>query len=377
MIKSLDAITYNLSILDERNHKVNTALSTNEALEYGSDDSIKYSYILSFQGDINTYSSIEDNIELSEPFSTSSDSALQQAKDVTDTIKGLLIEANTDTTADEDREVIATQIEDYKDSLLSLANTNVNGQYVFSGVNTDTKPFVEDETTGQITYESDNSTKSLNVEKATYVSLGVNGIDAFYYDRETADTGDSLTFTSNEIVLDEDGNQWKLMDVDNNGSYDGLYLNGDSSSTSLAITDNGDGTYTATNSTASELTVKQSIFDALDEVIAALKLEDTDGNTITSDEASAILTQSQTNISDAYDAQNIANSIVGSRQSAINTYADIVSSKLTNLNTLELEYAQADLTSLAIESKALENTYTALYSTINRVNSLSLVNFLS
>jgi flagellar hook-associated protein 3 FlgL len=375
MIKSLDAITYNLSILDERNHKVNTALSTKEALEYGSDDSIKYSYIISLQGDINSYSSIQDNITLSKAFNSSSDSALKEAKDVTDEIIAKLIEANTDTTADEDREVIATELEDSKNVLLSLANTKVNGQYLFSGINTDTKPFVTDSVTGQTSYQSDNSTKSLNVEKATYVSQGVNGIDAFYYENAAVGATDTFTFSANEKILDPDGNEWQL--IDSGGGVYELYLNGDTSSTPISVTDNGDGTFTATNSTSSTLSVQHSIFDALDEVIAALKLQDIDGNTISSAAARDLISTGIDNIKSAYDSQNIAHSTVGSRTAAINTYNDVVSSKLTNLKSLEEEYAGADLTALAIESKALENTYTALYSTINRMNNMSLVNFLS
>ncbi|QDF29064.1 flagellar hook-associated protein FlgL [Halarcobacter anaerophilus] len=375
MIKSLDAITYNLSILDERNHKVNTALSTKEALEYGSDDSIKYSYIISLQGDINSYSSIQDNITLSKAFNSSSDSALKEAKDVTDEIIAKLIEANTDTTADEDREVIATELEDSKNVLLSLANTKVNGQYLFSGINTDTKPFVTDSVTGQTSYQSDNSTKTLNVEKATYVSQGVNGIDAFYYENAAVGSTDTFTFSANEKILDPEGNEWQL--IDSGGGVYELYLNGDTSSTPISVTDNGDGTFTATNSTSSTLSVQHSIFDALDEVIAALKLQDTDGNTISSAAARDLISTGIDNIKSAYDSQNIAHSTVGSRTAAINTYNDVVSSKLTNLKSLEEEYAGADLTALAIESKALENTYTALYSTINRMNNMSLVNFLS
>ena len=38
-----------------------------------------------------------------------------------------------------------------------------------------------------------------------------------------------------------------------------------------------------------------------------------------------------------------------------------------------IPYSAADLTALAIESQSLESTYTALYSTINKVNNLSLV----
>ena len=40
MVNSISAIKYNLSILNERNSKVNTAMGTGEALEYGSDNSV-------------------------------------------------------------------------------------------------------------------------------------------------------------------------------------------------------------------------------------------------------------------------------------------------------------------------------------------------
>lgn len=377
MIKSIEAIKYNLSLLNERNYKVNTALSTKEALEYGSDDSIQYSHIVSLKGDINTYSSIKDNITLSNAFNTTSDDTLKSSKNTIDAIISELMTANTDTTSDEDRLIIATQMEDYRDTLLSLSNTQVDGKYIFSGINTDTPSFIQDSATGQISYQSDNSSKTLIVEKATYAKQGVNGIDAFYYDKESVPSTGSFTFSSNEIILDEDGNEWKLMDVDNDNIFDGLYLNGDSSSTPLSIIDNGDGTFSSTNGTSSKLEVKHSIFDDLNEVIAALKLEDLNGNTILRSDAKTILSDNLSNMKKAYDSQNIAHSIVGSRTASINNYEDIVSSKLSNLNLLKDEYSQADLTSLAIESKALENTYTALYSTISRINNLSLVNYLN
>ena len=53
-----------------------------------------------------------------------------------------------------------------------------------------------------------------------------------------------------------------------------------------------------------------------------------------------------------------------------------VSSKLTQFDILSRNLGSADLAQVAIESKALELTYTALYSTISKTNELSLVNFL-
>ncbi|WP_072680562.1 hypothetical protein [Arcobacter sp. LA11] len=376
MVNSINTIMYNLDILNDRNNKVNHGLSTNEALEYGSDDSIRYDYILGVKNDINIYTSINESINYNTAFNTSSDTALAEIKSVTESILSELIKANTDTTSDEGRVVIAGQVEDYKQSLLSLSNTSVDNQYLFSGVNTDINPFLEDETTGEISYQSDNSLKQVNVEENRYVSQGVNGIDVFYYTNNSVENTDGFTFSSNEIILDEDGNEWKLMDSNNDGTSDGLFLNGDITSSSMLVTDNGDGTFSAVNTSSRSLEIKHSIFDDLNEVISALKLEDEDGNTISKGDASVILSVTLENIDTAYDSQNISHSIVGTRTNTINTYQDIVQTKLTNLTILENEYASADLTALAVEAQALENTYSALYSTINRVNSLSLINYL-
>lgn len=376
MINTIDSIMYNLSLLNERNSKVTYSMSSGEALENGSDDASKYDYILGLQQDLNTYNAIDERVSNATIFNTANDSALSQIKSNTETILSEVIKANTSTTSDDDKVVIAEQISGYKDLLLDLANETTNGEYLFSGTNTTTQPFVVDETTGQISYESDNSLKSLNVEKNKYVSQGVNGIDIFYYTNETAENGETLTFSENEIMLDSDGNEWKLLDTNNDGTNDGLYLNGDENSTMLVITANGDGTYDVTNTENSTLESKHSFFDDLDELINALNKVDSSGNSITSDEVNNVLNTIQDKLNTAYDSQNISHSIVGARTNNINTYQDIVQSKITNLTILNEEYASADLTALAVESQALENTYTALYSTINRVNKLSLVNYL-
>lgn len=377
MISSIDSIMYNLNILNERNEKVNYGLSTGEALQYGSDDSMQFNYILGIQNDTSTYTAIQEGIDYSSAFSSSSDSALSEIKTATESIISEIIKANTATTSQEGRESIALEIEGYKELLFSLANTQSNDEYLFSGINSDTQSFTMDDVTGEISYESDNSLKSINVEENRYVSQGANGIDVFYYTDDNVENTDTFTFTSNEIIIDEDNNQWKLMDSDSDGVDDALFLNGDLSSSSMSFTTNADGSYTATNSTGTSLEVKHSIFDDLDELINALNLQDSSGNTITSDEASNILSDSSDKLNNAYDSQNIAHSLIGSRTNSIDTFSSIVQSKLSNLAILENEYAGADLTALAVDAQALENTYTALYSTINRVNDLSLVKYLS
>lgn len=309
MVSSIDSIMYNLTQLNEKNAKVTYSLSSGNALEYGSDDAIRYDYILSVQNSISSYESISENLTYSSAFNTASDTALSDIKNATESILAELIQANTDTTAQTEKEIIAEQISAYKTTIYNLANSSTDNQYLFSGANTDTQPFIMDETTGEVTYVSDDSTKKINVEKGIYSNQGVNGQEVFFYENE-------------------------------------------------------DGT-------------TSSLFDLLDDIVDALNLVDSDGNTISEDEASEILSAAQDKLNDAYDSINISHSLLGTRTNTIENYQSSIEAKLTNLMVLEEEYASADLTTLAVEAQSLENTYTALYSTINRVNSLSLVNYLN
>lgn len=377
MVSSISTIKYNLSLLNQRNEKVTYQMSSGEALQYGSDNSQQYNQILSVNNNVKSYSSILERIKLSTAYNTTSDTAVASMKTSMESIKALVTKALTATTSSDGKATIADEIESLKEGIYSLANSNTSGQYLFSGSSSSTQAFQKDATTGKITYAATNDNKSVNVETGSYSTQGVNGIELLYYTKNTAQVGEDLTFDENEIILDKDGNQYKLLDNDNDGSYDGLYLNGDNSNTPLSITDNGDGTYTVNNSGTTALQSKHSIFDDLDEIINALKQQDSSGNAITEDEASTLLSDALEKINTAYDTMNITHAKLGTRTASIENYESIVQTKLTNFNILQENYSAADLTALAIESQSLESTYTALYSTINKVNNLSLVKYLS
>ena len=377
MVSSISTIKYNLSLLNQRNEKVTYQMSSGDALQYGSDNSQQYNQILSINNNVNSYSSILERIQLSTAYNTTSDSAVASMKTKMESVESLVKKAITDTTSSDSKVTIADEIESYKNAIYSLANSNTSGQYLFSGNSSSTQAFQKDATTGKITYIATNDNKSVNVETGSYTTQGVNGIELLYYTNNTAQAGEDLTFDENEIILDKNGNQYKLLDNDNDGSFDGLYLNGDSSNTPLTVTDNGDGSFTVNNAGTTALQSKYSIFYDLDKIINALKQQDSSGNTITEDEATTLLSDALSTVTNAYDTMNITHAKLGTRTASIENYESIVQSKLTNFNLLQENYSAADLTALAIESQSLESTYTALYSTISKINNLSLVKYLN
>ncbi|MFV0563025.1 hypothetical protein [Malaciobacter mytili] len=68
---------------------------------------------------------------------------------------------------------------------------------------------------------------------------------------------------------------------------------------------------------------------------------------------------------------------MGVRNKIFEVSSEKVSAKITHFNILFRETAGVDLGKVAMEAKALELTFTALYSTVNKMNQLSLVNYIN
>jgi flagellar hook-associated protein 3 FlgL len=94
---------------------------------------------------------------------------------------------------------IASQVSALRTDLISLGNTQVQGQYIFSGTNTTTAPFVDDESTTPptTTYNGNDGIINLDLSPSVTVATNIPGNTLFYGpDGEGSDT-DLLAQTAN------------------------------------------------------------------------------------------------------------------------------------------------------------------------------------
>ncbi|RXJ90224.1 flagellar biosynthesis protein FlgL [Arcobacter sp. CECT 8983] len=120
---------------------------------------------------------------------------------------------------------------------------------------------------------------------------------------------------------------------------------------------------------------KGNTFDVIDNIINALELKDSNGNAISKDEAKDALSDGLEDILEAYEAANTGHAKLGGRNKVFEISLDRIESKINQYQIMSHEVGAADLTKLAVEAKALEVTFTALYSTISKMHELTLVNF--
>ncbi|WNL34926.1 flagellar hook-associated protein 3 [Arcobacter cryaerophilus gv. pseudocryaerophilus] len=373
---SLNSTTYRLGNLDNYQAKLNFQMGGSK-LQFGSDDSVTFGRLTHTEDKIKTQKGIVEQIERADVLNKTSDTAMKEVKLLLEKIKAEeLIKANTSTTSIEGLEAIAGVIEGYKQNLFNLANTQTEGQYVFAGSDASVKPFSIDPS-GKVTYNGDSELRKVAVDEGSYRERGINGIDAFFYVADSASKGATLTFKDGDRITDQDGKEWVFDNVANTLTK----TNWDGSTQTLAVTPPvapaTEYTTTVPNIDGTKFEARRNMFDMLDEAISSLRGLDSAGNpTLTYEDRRDGISKAIDESTKAYDTAVIAHSELGAKNKTFEVSKERAESKITQLSILEKELGNSNLTEVATELKALEISYTALYSTINRTFELSLTNFL-
>ena len=374
---SLNSTTYRLGNLDNYQAKLNFQMGGSK-LQFGSDDSVTFGRLTHTEDKIKTQKGIVAQIERADVLNKTSDTAMKEVKLLLEKIKAEeLIKANTSTTSIEGLEAIAGVIEGYKQNLFNLANTQTEGQYVFAGSDASVKPFSMDPS-GKVTYNGDSELRKVAVDEGSYRERGINGIDAFFYVADSASKGATLTFKAGDRITDQDGKEW-VLNIPTNNTL--TKTNWDGSTQTLAVippvAPATEYTTTVPNIDGTKFEARRNMFDMLDEAISSLRGLDSAGNpTLTYEDRRAGISKAIDESTKAYDTAVIAHSELGAKNKTFEVSKERAESKITQLSILEKELGNSNLTEVATELKALEISYTALYSTINRTFELSLTNFL-
>jgi flagellar hook-associated protein 3 FlgL len=106
-------------------------------------------------------------------------SALSNATNTLQSIRDLIVQANSGSNNASDLQAIATQVQQLEQQLLGTANTqNAQGQYLFAGYSLNTQPFVRG-SSGAVAYVGDNGSSTVPLDSGTSVQTGDAGASVF------------------------------------------------------------------------------------------------------------------------------------------------------------------------------------------------------
>lgn len=161
-----------------------TELSTLRRINRHADDPAGSAQVRSLRADLASVEQYRRNISNAKAWAQASESALGEVESVLHRAKEVAIEGGNAGRNDDDREIMAREVNQLLEQIFSLANLQFNSQYIFAGQNTNAAPFeaVRD-SAGQITSVSmagDLSGAILReVDNNTAVAINVSGATLF------------------------------------------------------------------------------------------------------------------------------------------------------------------------------------------------------
>jgi len=375
-------------------------MATGKVIDKGSEDSLLHGTLINIEDKLRVTEGLELQLVKSKVINEVADSSMAEIKLSLDNIKVDLLKGLNAGMDRSDKLALSSNIRGIRENIFDIINTQIDGEYIFTGSTTPKITTVKDsnyELNGQIEFNGDGFLRKVAVQPGSYRDRGVTAYDVAFYNASTARAGESFSFTGGERIIDENGHEWKLnstsdklQQYDHNGIiYDPAVEIG-INTTVNAVEAVGEQQATKAIYTIDNLPstpegrvfeAKHNYFDDLNIIINALeghstKLDGTKGAVVNDESVRVTLSNGLGQSTKQFDATNIGHGELGGRNAVFNVAQDKILAQKTHYNILLQEQGGADMAKLAMESKSLEITYQSLYTTISKMNNMSLVNFL-
>lgn len=166
----------------EFNH-TSLQMSTSRRILTPSDDPSGATQSVKLQSAINATEQYQRNADLALPRLALEEAQLDSYENHMQRARELVVAARNDTYNPANRAIIANEIRDLRDGILSLANTqDANGEYLFSGTQSFDQPFTQDATNKQVTYSGADgvgAVRQVQITATRSIQVGDTGKSVF------------------------------------------------------------------------------------------------------------------------------------------------------------------------------------------------------
>jgi flagellar hook-associated protein 3 FlgL len=159
-------------------NKYSEQLSSGKKITKPSDDPVVATKGMSYRTEVRDVEQYKRNLSEAQTWIDNSDSALGNATSALQRVRELAVQASNGTYEEGQRGNIAQEVDQLKEQLASIANTQVNEKYIFNGSATDTAPVTINDD-GSSTVDFNTNAVSLTLSKGVEVKMNANGEAAF------------------------------------------------------------------------------------------------------------------------------------------------------------------------------------------------------
>ncbi|MBD1381391.1 flagellar hook-associated protein FlgL [Metabacillus arenae] len=175
--------------------KYQDQMNTGKKIQRPSDDPVVAMKGMFYRTNLTEIEQYKRNLTESYQWMENSEGGIEHAQQVVHRVRELLVQAKNGTNSPEDLKSIEVEINQLKEDLIGVANTQVAGRYIFNGTKTD-QPAISKNSDGSYTYHFESSDFMVEVSKGVQLKSNVDGLNAF---GEKLESGDNLFETLEKI----------------------------------------------------------------------------------------------------------------------------------------------------------------------------------
>ena len=152
----------------------NKVVASGRRINHPSDDPVGSMQALSVKSSLANMAQLERNITMGTVWLDAGETALGHAQELITEARALATQMATATVNSDQRKAAAGQVQNLLEEMVSLANTQVNGEFIFSGTRTDVAPF-KAKADGSYEYQGNDSPFSIKVGNTSTIEVGADG----------------------------------------------------------------------------------------------------------------------------------------------------------------------------------------------------------
>ncbi|MCM3029684.1 flagellar hook-associated protein FlgL [Niallia sp. MER 6] len=176
----------------EKMQKYQDQISTGKKITKPSDDPVVAMKGMYYRSGVTEVEQYQRNLSEAYVWMDNSEAGIEQANDGLQRIRELTLQAKNDTNTEDDRKSIAKEIEQLKQDLVNIANTQVNGKYIFHGTDVSNPPVTSDNPPTVAENIMDPAINNYSVEVSRGVSLRANINPGTVFSQEMFDVVQSI-----------------------------------------------------------------------------------------------------------------------------------------------------------------------------------------
>lgn len=131
----------NLNRNGVRMNDLQTQMYTGRKLNKPSDDPVGITYSMRYRAELSSNEQHQANVDSALSWLDFNDTVVGQVGEIVQHLKELTVQASNTTNPQSALSSIKTEVEQLKEQLIDLANSKMNGKYIFNGENYDKKPY--------------------------------------------------------------------------------------------------------------------------------------------------------------------------------------------------------------------------------------------